>query len=86
MGGLLARWAAVGLGAVLLAYAPSLRAEPLEAPKARVATASLSPAEQSQEALMRELAQPPFLPPEVFTDLQYAVPAPIIGGLGVEVE
>lgn len=58
----------------------------LRAPASRPASTSVEPAERSQEALLRELAQPPFLPPEIFGDLPYAVPAPIIGTLGVEVE
>lgn len=83
------RWAGPGLalglaGALLLL--PAAHAEPIEANGTRVATASVSPVEQSQEALLRELAQPPILPPEMFSELQYVLPAPIIGGLGVEVE
>lgn len=73
-----------------VAAAPS---RPSPSPQPMVATASLMPeaaaihpAEGSQEAILRELDQAPFLPPEIFSELPYSVPAPIIGGLGVEVE
>lgn len=76
----------LALGAIVLAGARFARAETRPAPPAPVASTSVVMEERSQEALARELTRPPFLPPETFTDLMNAVPAPVFGGLGVEVE
>lgn len=74
----------LALGAIVLTGARLAHAEPPPAPP--VASTSVVMEERSQEALARELARPPVLPPEIFTDLMNAVPAPVFGGLGVEVE
>lgn len=81
---------ALGMGAVVGAAAPVAAGVPSPVPagpiSGPVASTSVTPMEQSQEALLRELAQPP-LPPEIFSELMpYSLPVPIIGGLGVEVE
>lgn len=82
--------ASLGLGlgiiASVLTAGPAVFAETRQPPPTEVASPSAAPAERSQEAILRELAEAPFLPPEIFTDLLYAAPAPVIGGLGVEVE
>lgn len=85
-------WGGVGLGIWIGAIAPaSLAATATPSPPfspsvSQAASTSVTPAEGSQESLMRELAQPPFFPTEIFSDLPYAVPAPVMGGLGVEIE
>lgn len=76
----------LALGAIVLMGARLAHAEPRPAPPAMVASTSVVMEERSQEALARELTRPPLLPPEAFTDLMNAVPAPVFGGLGVEVE
>lgn len=78
---------ALWLGAIAgTAHAASPAPRPSRVTLTREATVSVAPAEQSQEALLRELAQPSFLPPMFFTELLYTAPTPIVGGLGVEVE
>lgn len=76
----------LGIGAIVLTAALDARSETRQAPPTQVASSSVAPEERSQEVLLRELAQPPFLVPETFTDLLYAMPPPVIGGLGVELE
>lgn len=76
----------LGIGASVLTTGPGARAETRQPPPTELSSPSAAPAERSQEAILRELAEAPFLPPEIFTDLLYAAPAPVIGGLGVEVE
>lgn len=75
----------LAIGAIVLTGARLVHAETVLAPATPAGSTSV-PVELRSQEVLSDPAQPPFLPPETFTDLLNAVPAPVVGGLGVEIE